>query len=110
MRDGEAVATVLHTDELNVDFTQPCDDEDAAEVDRHWRLWFFDLEAQTGRPIDTVGSIDPAFLWSSLDGRSFVFVPYSDFSRSKVFELDIEGNASERFERVGFVNEWIRIR
>jgi hypothetical protein len=110
MRDGKAVATVLHTDELSIDFTGPYDEEDAAEIDRHWRLWFFDLEAQTARPIESVGTIDSAFLWSNLDGRSFVFVPYSDFSRSKVFELDTEGNATERFETVGFVNEWIRIR
>jgi hypothetical protein len=110
MRDGLAVATVLHTDELNIDFTQPYDEVDATEVDQHWRLWLFDLEAQTARPIDNIGSIDSAFLWSVFDGRTFVFVPYSDWSRSKVFELDVEGNATERFEAIGVVNEWIRIR
>jgi hypothetical protein len=110
MSNGKAVATVLHTDELNIDFTAPYNDVDAAEVDLHWRLWFFDLEAETARPIEGVGSMDSAFLWSNFDGRTFVFVPYSDWSRSKVFELDDQGIATERFETVGFVNEWIRIR
>lgn len=108
--NDKAVATVLHTDELAIDFTQPYDEDDATELELHWRLWLFDLEAQTARPIDNIGAIDSAFLWSVFEGRTFVFVPYSDWSRSKVFELDAEGNATERFEAVGFVNEWIRIR
>jgi len=107
---GKAVATVLHTDELNIDFTQPYNEDDALEVDLHWRLWLFDLTAETARPIENIGAIDSAFLWSVFEGRTFVFVPYSDWSRSKVFELDAAGNATERFEATGFVNEWIRIR
>lgn len=110
MGDGKAVATVLHTDELNIDFTQPYDPDVAAELDLHWRLWLFDLEAETARPIANIGAIDSAFLWSVFDGRTFVFVPYADWSRSKVFELDAEGNATERYETTGVVNEWIRVR
>ena len=68
------------------------------------------LLSETARPIENIGSIDSAFLWSVFDGRTFVFVPYSDWSRSKVFELDAEGNASERFETTGVVNEWLRVR
>ena len=108
--NNKAVGTVLHTDELAIDFTQPYNEEDALEVDLHWRLWLFDLEAETARPIENIGAIDSAFLWSVFEGRTFLFVPYSDWSRSKVFELDADGNATERFETTGFVNEWIRIR
>jgi hypothetical protein len=39
-----------------------------------------------------------------------VFVPNADWSRSTVFELDAEGNAEARFETIGFINDWVRIR
>jgi len=110
MRDGKAVATVLHTDELDIDFTQPYSEEASLEVDRHWRLWLFDLEAQSARPIDGIGRIDSAFLWSNFNGRTFVFVPVEDWSRSQVYELDSDGNATPRFETTGVVNEWVRVR
>lgn len=110
MRAGKAVGTVLHTDEVDIDYGAGYNDEDAARLDSHWRLWFFDLEAETAKPIENVDATGSGFFWSNLDGRSFVFAPNADWSRSKVYELDTEGNATERFETNGFVNDWVRVR
>ncbi|MET0411711.1 MAG: hypothetical protein ABW217_10470, partial [Polyangiaceae bacterium] len=110
MRDGKAVGTVLHIDEVDIDFEAGYDEDEAAELDAHWRLWLFDLEAETAQPIEGIEGIGGGWFWSNFDGRTFLFVPNEDWSASKVFELDIEGNATERFEATGFINDWVRIR
>jgi hypothetical protein len=101
---------VLHVDEVGIDFSAGYSEEDAALLDSHWRLWLFDLEAQTARPIEGIEGVGSGFFWANLDGRTFLFVPNLDWSRSSVFELDVEGNATKRFETTGFINDWIRVR
>jgi len=110
MRDGKAVGTVLHTDEVNIDFSAGYDEDEAAELDNHWRLWLFDLEAETARPIEGIEGIGSGFFWANFEGRTFLFVPNEDWSQSSVFELDTDGNATKRFESAGFINDWIRVR
>lgn len=110
MRDGKAVGTVLHVDEADVDFEAAYDEEEAAKLDAHWRLWLFDLEAETAQPIEGIEGIGGGWFWANFAGRTFVFVPDAEWTSSKVFELDEDGNATERFEATGFINDWIRIR
>jgi hypothetical protein len=110
MREGKAVATVLHTDEVDIDYSAGYDEEAAAELDSHWRLWFFDLEAETARPIEGIDDVGSGFFWANFEGRTFLFAPNLDWSRSSVFELDTDGNATKRFESAGFINDWIRVR
>ncbi|HTV20657.1 MAG TPA: hypothetical protein VMG12_18365, partial [Polyangiaceae bacterium] len=102
--------TVLHVDEVDIDFGAGYDEEAALELDNHWRLWMFDLEAETARPIDGIEGIGSGFFWANFDGRTFVFVPNADWSASTVFEIDIDGNATPRFTSTGFINDWIRVR
>lgn len=110
MSDGVAVGTVLHVDEVDIDFSAGYDEAAAAQLDAHWRLWLFDLENETARPIEGVTGISSGFSWVQLDGRTFFFLPDEDWSRTSVFELDTDGNATKRFESVGFINDWIRLR
>ena len=110
MRDGKAVATVLHTDEVDIDYAAGYAEDEAAELDTHWRLWFFDLEAETARPIEGIEDVGSGFFWANFEGRTFLFAPNLDWSRSSVFELDADGNATQRFESEGFINDWIRVR
>lgn len=110
MRDGKAVGTVLHVDEAGIDFSRGYDEEDALALDSHWRLWLFDLESETARPIDGVEGIGAGFFYAEFDGRAFVSVPNADWSRSSVFEIGIDGTATKRFESTGFINDWIRVR
>jgi hypothetical protein len=110
MRDGKAVGTVLHADEANIDFSAGYDEEESYELDNHWHLWLFDLEAETAKPIEGIEGVGSGFFWSILDGRTFLFVPDADWSRSSVFELDTDGNATKRLEVTGYINDWIRVR
>jgi hypothetical protein len=110
MRDGKAVGTVLHVDEVDIDFSAGYSEEAALELDSHWRLWMFDLEAETARPIEGIDGIGSGFFWANFEGRTFLFVPNVDWSQSTVFDLDIEGNATRRFDSTGFINDWIRVR
>jgi hypothetical protein len=109
MRDGKAIATVMHVDEVDFDFSV-YDEEDALELDNHWRLWLFDLETETARPIEGIEGISSGFSSATFDDRTFVFVPNADWSRTSVFEIDTDGRATPRFETAGFINDWIRVR
>ncbi|HEY0468888.1 MAG TPA: hypothetical protein VGC79_32070, partial [Polyangiaceae bacterium] len=78
----------------------------------HWKLWLFDLDTQTAAPIEGIGE-DLVSGWSQfsvLDGRTFVFLPYDDGRRTKAYELTAEGAAVERFDTLGDVFKWVRVR
>lgn len=109
MRDGKGIGTVIRVDEVDIDFSV-YDEKEALELDNHWGLWLFDLEAETARPIEGVDGIAGGFFYAEFDGRSFVAVPNAEWSRSQVYEIDTEGTATPRFESTGFINDWIRVR
>lgn len=110
MRDGKALGTVLHVDEVEIDFAAGYDERAAAELDAHWRLWLFDLEAESAREVRGLGATESGFNWANFETRTFVLLPYDGWARTKVFEIDAEGNATERFDTVGNVSEWLRVR
>jgi hypothetical protein len=112
LRDGKAVGTVLHIDDaVDVDFSAGYSEEAASKLDSHWKLWLFDLEAETARPIEGIDDdVGSAFFSSNLDDRTFLFVPNAEWSESTVYELDSDGLATKRFQTVGFINDWIRVR
>lgn len=111
--DGKAIALVLHDEEF--------DDVDYAGLDvdafyelegLHYRLWLFDLEQQTARPLEGIAPEDTSSTYSlaRLDDRTFVFTSATDFSSTKVFELGADGAVSERFEVPGLVYQWLKLR
>ena len=107
---GKALGTVLHVDEVEIDFAAGYDERAAAELDAHWRLWLFDLEAESAREVRGLGATESGFNWANFETRTFVLLPYDGWARTKVFEIDAEGNATERFDTVGNVSEWLRVR
>lgn len=110
LRDGKAVGSVLHVDEVDIDFSV-YDEEESWELDNHWKLWVFDMETQSGTPIEGIEeAVGSGFFSASIDGRTFLFVPNTDWSRSSVYELDLDGQALKRFETTGFINDFIRVR
>jgi hypothetical protein len=46
----------------------------------------------------------------TVDDRTFVFLPKEDYSETTVYELDLEGEATERFTVEGAVSRWLRVR
>jgi hypothetical protein len=115
---GRAIGNVLDAEraaqDLGADFSGPVDPEIVTSLWQtapHWSLWMFDLEAGTARPIEGVDvDLGAGAQFAVLDGRTFVFVPFDEWARSKVYEIDAEGVATEHFEIQGDVFKWVRIR
>jgi hypothetical protein len=111
---GKAFGNVLHHEELGV--TSPAQLDDKALGDLwmsgpHWRLWLFDVEKKTGKPVEGVDvALSSGAQMAELDGRTFLFVPYDDWGRTKAYELDADGKATPRFDTVGDVFKWVRVR
>jgi hypothetical protein len=110
LRDGKALGTVLHVDEVEGDFDSGFDEDLATELDSHWRLWLFDLEAETAQPVRGIGATSAGFSMDNVDNRTFVFVPNEDWSATTIYELDLDGEATARFTVRGVVSRWLRVR
>lgn len=112
--DGRAIGNVLHHEELDVDFSGPFDatvEERAWSSGPHWRLWMFDLDAEEAHPVEGIDvDIGSGAQFAVLEGRTFVFLPYLDWSRTKVYEIDADGVATEHLDVVGDVFKWERLR
>ena len=115
---GRAIGNVLDpqrlAEETGADFTGPVDPELVTtlwETAPYWSLWLFDLEGGSAQPIQGVDvELGSGAQFAVLDGRTFVFVPFNEWSRSKVYEIDAAGVAREHFEITGDVFKWMRVR
>jgi hypothetical protein len=112
---GKAIGNVLHHELLGADFAaayDPAVDEKIGATGPHWKLWLFDLDKGEAKPIEGVDvDIGSGAQFTVLEGRTFVFLPFDDWARTKVYELDAaNGKATARFETVGDIFKWIRVR
>lgn len=112
--NGKAIGNVLHHEELDADFDgpyQPDVGDSVWDSGPQWRFWLFDLEAKTAHPVDGIEvAIGSGAQFAVLDGRTFVFLPFDEWSRTMVYEIDDDGTAHERFETIGDVFKWVRVR
>ncbi|HEY6726949.1 MAG TPA: hypothetical protein VI197_23110 [Polyangiaceae bacterium] len=112
--DGRAFASVLHHEELGAATPEELDANgiDALSTSGpHWKLWLFDVEREHGEPVAGIDvAVGSGSQFAVIDGRTFVFVPYDDWGRSKGYEIDEDGTASEHFDTVGDVFKWVRVR
>ena len=111
---GKAFANVLHHEVFGVDSPAELDAEtlDALWMSGpFWKLWLFDMDAGTAAPVEGIDvDVGSGAQFAVLDGRTFVFVPYDDWARSKAYELHDDGTATEHFDTVGDVFKWVRVR
>lgn len=111
---GRAIGNVLHHELLEADWNGGYDPDLAETIDaggEFWKLWLFDLEAHEASPIaGTEEDLSSGAQFAVLDGRTFIFVPYDEWSHTKIYELDDEGSAVERGDVLGDVFKWIRVR
>lgn len=111
---GKAVGNVLYHEELDADFSKDFDPDVSDAVWKsgsHWRFWMFDLKANKAWPIEGIEEdIGSGAQFAVLDGRTFVFLPFEDWSKSAVYELDASGKAEKRFVVAGDVFKWVRVR
>ncbi len=110
---GRAVGNVLHPEALGVTRLDELSAEELGDIGRsgaHWRLWLFDVVGATGHPVDGVDvPMGSGSQFAVFGDRTFFFVPYDDWGRTKIYEL-VEGSAVERVDTVGDVFKWIRVR
>lgn len=111
VRDGWGFADVLHTEELDGDFTGELDPAVLDQIYEftHYHMWRIDLENGTAEPYEDVGASSYGWSTANIDGRSYLFVPQDGGERTKIFELDEAGAASEVYEVVGDAS-WSRVR
>lgn len=112
--NGKALANVLHHELIDADFSAPYDADVAAQIGSsgpHWRLWLFDVRQGTAAPVEGIDvDIASGAQFAVLDGRTFVFLPFDDWGKTMVYELDADARATRRFEVLGDVFKWIRVR
>jgi hypothetical protein len=112
---GKAIGNVLHHELLGADFAAPYDpdvDEKIGSTGPHWRLWLFDFDRNRATPIEGIElGIGSGAQFAVLDGRTFIFVPFEEWAKTRVYELDVAaGTAAFRFETIGDIFKWIRVR
>lgn len=110
---GKAVANVLHHEDLGVSSPAKLDAEQLEELDALpvWKLWLFDVEKGRGAPIEGIDvAINSGAQFAVLEGRTFVFVPYDEWARTKAYELHDDGTATVHFDTPGDVFKWVRVR
>ena len=112
---GKAIANVLHTEELEgATFDNGYDLDVADQINSSgpwWKLWFIDLPTMTGAPVQGIDvDIASGAQFAVLDGRTFVFLPYDDYARSKIYEIGADGAATERGDTLGDVFKWVKVR
>ena len=116
LRDGKAIAAVFHAEELaqDFDFEAAAADQDAfwEVAPQHHRLWMFDLNAGTAEPVRGLPDEDlpPSYSHAEIDGRFFIMREASDYSKTTVYELSLDGEAAERFQVTGSAYQWLQVR
>ena len=111
---GKAFANVLHHEALGVTVPSESTMEQLDSLWKsgpHWKLWLFDVAQETGAPVSGIDvAIADGAQTAVLDNRSFVFLPYDDWGRTRAYELMSDGTAAERFDTAGDVFKWVRVR
>lgn len=111
---GRAVANVLHHELIDADWEAGYDADVAARLAEggpHWKVWLFDLVAWSAKPVEGVDvEVGSGAQFAVLDGRTFLFLPYDQWGRTKIYELDAEGRATVHSDTLGDVFKWVRVR
>jgi hypothetical protein len=113
LANGKAVANVLDAEKLGADFTGPYDPavEDLVWEDGNFRLWMFDMVANTAKPIEGIDlPVSGGGQTAVIDGRMFLFVVFEDYGKTRVYELSPSGVATAKFDVAGDVFKWERLR
>jgi hypothetical protein len=115
VRDGRAIGNVLHHEQLGADFSgeyDPAIGDTIWDTGPFWRLWVFDVENATATPVEGIAvEVGVIAQFAVLEDRTFVFLPYDDSARSKVYEVDLAtAQATERADLPGDVYAWIQVR
>jgi hypothetical protein len=111
---GRAIGNVLHHELLAANWSGGYDPKVAEQIAKegdYWRVWMFDLNQRTAKPvegIDVVTGMGTQF--ATLEGRTFLFVQYERYGRTRIYEIDESGLARRHADTQGDVFKWLRVR
>jgi hypothetical protein len=112
VRDGWGLADVVYPETFeNADFDGPIDEVVLDEFwnPEHWKIWRIDIERGRAEPFEGIDVEGAGWSAVEVDGRSFLFVPYEDWGRTRVYELDESGEVSTHLDLLGDAF-WMRVR
>jgi hypothetical protein len=112
VRDGWGLADVLDAEKVEADFSGPVDPSvrDQLWTTAPWRIWRIDLEHQRAEPFEGIDVEGAGWSAVQVDGRSFLFVGYDDYTRTRVYELDAAGKPTKHSDLLGDASGWLRVR
>lgn len=112
LANGFAFGAVLDHEALGLDFTQPYDPafEETTYDASKWKLWLFDLDHNTAKPIEGIDLPAEQGQHAVIDGRMFLFVVFDDYGKTRVYEVSDEAVATKKFDVDGDVFKWERLR
>jgi hypothetical protein len=113
---GRGIASVLHDEELDIDFSvfDPAsyvEVRDAVWTSSAWHPWIIDVEKGTGTRLEGIDIVtDPSFEYARFDERTFVFFPYDSWGRSKAYEIFADDSVKQHFDTPGAPFKWTKVR
>jgi hypothetical protein len=108
LANGIGIAHVLHDEDM--DLTQPYGPAAEEASYAHYKLWIFDLNANTAKEVTGITTNSPPSQHAVIDGRMFLFGVSDDYASTTVFELSAAGVATTKFTVAGDVFKWERLR
>jgi hypothetical protein len=113
LRDGLAIANVLHHDESDIDFSGDYSPELEYKLldGGYMRAWLFDLEEHTAKPIEGIDvPLTQRPNTAVIDGRIFLLAVDPTFASTRVFEISEDAVATKLFDVTGDLSGWRRLR
>ena len=106
LQNGQGLIDVFHEERVTIDATT--DPLDLA-LSTNWRIWSLDLTQRRAKPVEGLDWLAGGVSAITLDGRSFVLVPGSMYTRTFGYEVTPDGRATSRFATRGWSSQLIKV-
>ncbi|HVW24525.1 MAG TPA: hypothetical protein VHC69_04115 [Polyangiaceae bacterium] len=105
--NGKGFMAVYDTDLSTI---TPTADQDTIATDPHQTIWTLDLATQAAAPVRGLPAFGGQPNVFTIDGRTFVLLPSSDYGSTSIYELLSDGSAVQRATATGWVYQMFKIR
>ncbi|MFP2903882.1 MxcI [Pyxidicoccus sp. 3LFB2] len=107
LANGVGVVAVFHEENVTInDQTEPT----VITGGNHWKLWRVNLSSGTAAPVEGLDFIAGGYYAFRIEGRTFLLLPTSDYAKTAVWELGVDGAAVKRFETLGWAYQFVKVR
>ncbi|OJH39527.1 MxcI [Cystobacter ferrugineus] len=107
LANGVGIVAVFHAENVVINNeTEPS----VITSGNHWKLWRVNLDAGTAAPVEGLDFIAGGYYAFRIEGRTFLLLPTSDYARTSIWELGVDGAAVKRFETLGWAYQLVKVR